>query len=88
MAGPAGSSPGPPRLLYGLDPEFQGQVLAFRVSEQGPHPLVPGPKSLDVERNGIGEVKNAFTVPLAVAPELGEGQVVGIEGEEWGCQAA
>jgi len=69
-----------PLLFNCLDPEFQSQILALRVSDAGPHLLVPGTKSLDVERNGIGEVKDVFAVSLAVAPELREGQVVGIEG--------
>ena len=71
-----------PRLFNGFDPEPQGQIFALRVSEAGPHRQIPGAKSLEVERSGIGEVKDVFPVPLAVAPELGEGQIVGIEGEE------
>jgi len=40
-------------LFNGFDPELQGQILAPRVSEAGPHILVAGTKSLDVERNGV-----------------------------------
>jgi hypothetical protein len=70
------------RLFNGFDPESQGQAFALGVSGQGPHLRVPGAKGPYVRRSGIGEVKDVVSVPLAIAPELGEGQVVRIERKE------
>ena len=67
----------PRSRVSGSSPRAPG----FRARAASPR---TGPEESRCRANGIGEVKNVFTVPLAVAPELGEGQVVGIEGEEGG----
>src|SRR5579863_3693065 len=63
-----------------FDPEFQGQMLAFRVAEIGAKLLlVSVAKQFKIERNRTGQVSHIASVAFYVAFEFGKREIVWIE---------
>ena len=66
-----------------LYPQPQRQVFPFRVSEQRPQFFqVAIPEQVKVERNCPGQIFYVIPVPLNVAFQLGQSEIIGVEGEE------
>ena len=72
-----------PIFFNRLNPKSQRQVFPFRVSEQRPQFFqVAISEQINVKRNCPGQMFHVIPVPLNVAFQLSQSEIIGVEGEE------